>query len=269
MDFLRNLLSSIPDREDAVMNSSGKLVCPTCGDPVTMQVFICGKMRQVPVACTCRVRGWKESIAAQRALSLSQTVARCFEGSPGLEKCKFKTDDQSDIKASRACLNYAKDFQEMLEDGQGLLLMGNPGTGKSFLASAIANEVMQNDYTARVLNMATLANRLFSASDKIGFIERECQYHLLVLDDFGAERDSQFALEATYQIINHRYNTAMPMVITTNLSSAAFKNLPVEKQRIYDRILERCYPIVVNGENRRRSIALERRKRMEELLMEV
>ena len=66
------------------------------------------------------------------------------------------------------------------------------------------------------------------------------------------ERDSPYALEQIYNMIDSRYNSKKPMIITTNLGLKEMTECPsMERKRIYDRIIERCYPIQVIGDSRR------------------
>ena len=79
------------------------------------------------------------------------------------------------------------------------------------------------------------------------------RYTLLIIDDLGAERSTEFAQEQVFNIIDARYRSGKPMIITTNLTAEEIKNpQEVGYARIYDRILERCFPIAVMGESRRR-----------------
>ena len=72
---------------------------------------------------------------------------------------------------------------------------------------------------------------------------------LLILDDFGIERSTEYALEQIYNIINARYLKSKPTIITTNLN---FKDIETEQEdimldRIYSRIIEMCLPLRVIG----------------------
>ena len=75
---------------------------------------------------------------------------------------------------------------------------------------------------------------------------------LLILDDFGMERNTEYGQEIVFQVIDNRYQSRKPMIITTNLSLHTMK-LPrdLEHKRIYGRILEACVPIHFTGDNLR------------------
>lgn len=74
-------------------------------------------------------------------------------------------------------------------------------------------------------------------------------------------------MEHVYAIIDGRYKSGKPMVITTNLDSARFNDSSDESwNRIFDRILERCYPIEFTGDNRRAGKKADMRKAMRQRL---
>ncbi len=76
------------------------------------------------------------------------------------------------------------------------------------------------------------------------------EYDLLIIDDLGVERSTEYAMEQMFFVIDSRYRSRRPMIITTNLKLAELKNPPdLAHARIYDRILERCAPILFAGKN--------------------
>jgi DNA replication protein DnaC len=102
-------------------------------------------------------------------------------------------------------------------------------------------------------NFARLSNQLQGTWEKNDVIDDLSRYSLLILDDLGAERKSEYMQEIVFNIIDSRYRTGLPFFITTNLSIEEIKKpVDISCTRIYDRILERCFPIEINGESRRR-----------------
>ena len=88
---------------------------------------------------------------------------------------------------------------------------------------------------------------------------------LLVLDDFGAERDTPTKAEQVFSVIDARYVSKKPMVITTNLTD--FKTeTDVRRKRVYDRIFEVCAPIKMDGESKRRAEGQKRRESIRSIL---
>ena len=71
-----------------------------------------------------------------------------------------------------------------------------------------------------------------------------------IIDDLGVERSAEYAMEQMFFVIDSRYRSRRPMIITTNLKLSELKNPPdLAHARIYDRILERCAPILFDGKN--------------------
>ena len=78
---------------------------------------------------------------------------------------------------------------------------------------------------------------------------------LLVIDDFGMERGTEYALEQIYNIIDSRYRSRKPLIVTTNLTLTELKNpQDTAHARIYDRLLELCTPIACTGPSMRKNI---------------
>lgn len=104
------------------------------------------------------------------------------------------------------------------------------------------------------------------SEDRNPFIDSMNRYILLIIDDLGMERNSEFALEQVFHVIDSRYRSRKPLIVTTNLTLTEL-NAPTDTahRRIYDRILERCVPIRINNRNIRQDNAsknLEEAKRL-------
>ena len=81
------------------------------------------------------------------------------------------------------------------------------------------------------------------SEDRADFIASFDEYDLLIIDDLGVERNTEYAMEQMFFVIDSRYRSRRPMIITTNLKLDELKNPPdLAHARIYDRILERCAP---------------------------
>ena len=166
----------------------------------------------------------------------------------------FENDDRQNAKLSEAMLKYAENFAEFKKESKGLLLYGGVGTGKTYFAACIANKLIDKGYSVLMTNFARLTNQIQGMYEgKQEFIDSLNKYSLLIIDDLGAERKSEFMQEMVFNIIDSRYRSGLPLIITTNLTTDEIKQ-PKETSfaRIYDRVLERCFPIEVSGHSRRR-----------------
>lgn len=101
------------------------------------------------------------------------------------------------------------------------------------------------------------------------YISRLCRYPLLILDDFGMERDTAYGLEQVYSVIDSRYRSRRPLIVTTNLTLQQIQN-PTDTAyaRIYDRLLEMCAPVRFTGGNFRRETAQAKLERLKNLMNE-
>ena len=163
---------------------------------------------------------------------------------------------------------YVDKWAEVRTKNIGLLLWGGVGTGKSFFAGCIANALMEQKVSVRMTNFASILNDLSnSLSGRNDVVDRLCSYPLLIIDDFGIERGTEYALEQVYNIIDARYRSKKPLIVTTNLTLTDLKNpQDVAHARIYDRLLSMCSPICFAGENLRQQAAAQKTANMRALM---
>ena len=149
----------------------------------------------------------------------------------------------------------------------GYLFWGPVGTGKSYLASCIANALLEQEVTVKMTNFNTILNDLFAVEDKTEYIRSLNGYELLIIDDLGVERNSEYALENIFSVIDWRYRSGRPLITTTNLPLVQLKQeTKIGKKRIYDRILERCIPVKIDGVSRREAMANDNMQTMKNIL---
>ena len=148
--------------------------------------------------------------------------------------------------------SYVEHWNEAYRNNTGLLLFGDVGTGKSFFAGCIANALLDRDVPVLMTNFPTILNKLTGmfSEDRGELIASLGTYDLLILDDLGVERNTEYAMEQMFHVIDCRYRSRKPMIVTTNLKLDEIKNPPdLAHARIYDRILECCAPILFAGKN--------------------
>lgn len=169
--------------------------------------------------------------------------------------------------------NYVKEYEQMKKENIGLIFCGTVGSGKTYLACCIANALIE-EYMIRVKirNFAQIINDLQKSGfdlDKNEYIESLTNVSVLILDDLGIERDTSYAKEQVYNIVNSRYLKQKPTIFTTNLPYEKIQNSDdgVEYERIYSRIIEMCIPIKVMGEDFRKRLQKEKLKQNKERLL--
>jgi DNA replication protein DnaC len=163
---------------------------------------------------------------------------------------------------------YVENWSAMQEENIGYLLWGGVGTGKSYFAGCIANALMEQEVAVRMTNFALILNDLTASFEgRNEYITRLCRAPLLILDDFGMERGTEYSLEQVYNVIDSRYHSRRPLIVTTNLSLQDLQHpQDTAHARIYDRLLEMCAPIRFSGENFRRATAQDKLARLKNLM---
>ena len=166
--------------------------------------------------------------------------------------------------------NYVSNWEEMKANASGLLIWGDVGTGKSFFAGCIANALLEKGVPVLMTNFSRILNTLTGMhfEDRNQFINNLNRYSLLIIDDLGIERNSDFALEQVFNVIDSRYRSKKPLIITTNLTLSELNNAAdIAHKRIYDRILERCIPVRINNRNIRQDNATANLKQAKKILL--
>ena len=155
----------------------------------------------------------------------------------------------------------AKKFRKNLE-------YGSARWGKSYLAACIANALMEKEVAVCMTNFATILNDLAASFDgRNEYISRLCSYPLLILDDFGMERGTEYGLEQVYSVIDSRYRSDKPLIATTNLTLEELQHpQDTPHARIYDRLTSMCAPVRFTGSNFRKETAQEKLERLKQLM---
>lgn len=209
----------------------------------------------------------REAMEREKATRIQQKRKRVFGSAQGLMDCTFDRDNGAVPQLAWA-RQYVEHWPEMRRENMGLLFWGPAGTGKTFAAACIANALVDLEVGVRMITLGEALLNLFgmSGEERIQYLEVLTTCGLLILDDFGVERRTPYAREQVYEIVNRRYLSGRPMVVTTNLTLKELKNADRDDSRIHDRVLERCVPVCFDGTSLRQEKTAERIKRMQTLL---
>lgn len=261
--------------KDTHYEKDGHIYCKTCNERIDGKVIpMLDKPMIIRIACKCDRDRQEQEKQREKLLKQDRLRQNCFISKNQIAYTFENADENTDKEIIKKAKNYVKHFEEMRKDNVGLLLYGNVGSGKTYMACSIANAIItEYSYNVKMRNFAQILNDLQKGGftlDRNEYIEQTTNPTLLILDDFGIERNTEYALEQIYNVINARYLKARPTIITTNLN---FKDIEKEQEdimlgRIYSRIIEMCLPLRVIGVDRRKIQSKEKLKKAQNLIDE-
>lgn len=257
--------------EGDFIGEDGLVHCGKCGGARQVKLDVFGRERIVWCICKCEQEAMEAEKRDMEARESAKKVARMKrEGFPEAvySSWTFDNDDEKDPHTMGVAKRYAAHFSELAKEGQGLVFHGGMGTGKTYASACIANAVMEQGYSVLMTNMSRIYNTVNSTwENRQSDIDRLMRYDLLIIDDLGVERGSEHVTETVYAVIDGRYKANKPMVVSTNLTIEELKSTSdLGRARIYQRMLERCYPVEVKGPNRRMKGMTDNFYRMRDLL---
>lgn len=257
--------------EGDYIGSDGLIYCGKCNTPKQVRIEMKGVKLTPFCLCRCESEKYEKEKEAEKIQALKQQIERNrAAGFPevNMQKWTFEKDDRANAKISDICQRYVENFPKMKAKGKGLMFLGGFGTGKTFLAACIANALLDEGFSVLMTNFTRLVNTLFGMREgKQEYIDSLNKYSLLIIDDLGVERQSEYVAEIVQNIIDSRYRAGLPLIITSNLSPKDFTEThDIAKSRLYSRISEMCLPLVVNGVDRRKANSAARDSELAELL---
>jgi DNA replication protein DnaC len=209
--------------------------------------FVYDEASNTAFDCDCRPL----RIGRARSRSLSGVIPRRYQG-VSFDRPPVTDIDQRFVYVVRS---YVTHLDKNLDDGRGLLFIGDVGTGKTTLAMLVSKAAMEADRTVAIYSLPRLLAMLrgtynddaaFSLND---LIDRLCAVDLLHVDDVGAEQTSPWVLEQLYTIVNTRYEDGRAVMLTTNLPDDELK-LQIG-DRTVSRLNEMCTVLLLHGDDQR------------------
>lgn len=232
------------------------------------EINILGKRKIVQPICECEademdrsfteIQNRKHEKETRELFSISDMGEKLAESS--FDNFIRRTGTEKMFSNSQSYVEY---FDEWGEDS--LLIWGTPGNGKSRMAAAVANAVHENGKNIVFQSVPELLQRIRSTFGKQGgeteadIMKALLTCDLLILDDIGAEKLTDWVQDIMYRIIDGRYRKKKPILYTSNIEPKQLANQL--GGRTYDRILETSLIIENQATSYRREVAKERMKK--------
>lgn len=171
---------------------------------------------------------------------------------------------------------YVTNFKECKTQGIGLLIYGLPGNGKTYLVSSIANELLKQYIPVvcasinAILRQIQTCYRDRSNNTPETIINGLNQACLLIIDDLGAEQQTEWSKSMIYSLIDARYRRGLPLMITSNLNINPQETNSILAEmydrRTESRILEMCTPIHFTGKDIRIDESKKKTEKLKKIL---
>lgn len=260
---------------DTYIGADGILYCSKCHTRRETEKIMPFFNKRMPVPCECMKE--KENKAKEQAEynRKMEMLDRLRSASLLGERYKHTTFESTDIsvggdflKALDRCKKYCDIADTALENGYGIYIYGNSGTGKTHLTACICNELINQYRQCLFTNFFEISKLIRSTwgrnnTDAEIVIRNIGEVDFLFIDDLGTEAlkkngEDNWLQEQVFDIINKRYNNKKPTIFSSNHSLNELINERGMMSKTVDRIMEMSTAIIkVNGESYR---AKNRRK---------
>ena len=198
--------------------------------------------------CDCR----DALLAKRRARGVSSVIPKRFRD----VSFELAANDGITPPVLAAVRTFTESIEEQLEQGRGLWLMGDVGTGKTTLAMIVSKAAAEAGRSVAIYSMPRLLARIRRTYDSepgedsyLEFFDRLTSVDLLHIDDLGAEKRSDWVLEQLYAIVDERYQSQRSMVVTSNQDYAQLKTEIGD--RVVSRLTEMCEELPLYGPDMR------------------
>ena len=170
---------------------------------------------------------------------------------------EYKFDNFKVTNINKKEVEIAKDFTNKCINNKlenGLIITGNSGVGKTHLAASISNELIQKDILVlmgRLTSLLDMIKETFKDNSKSEneLIDLFSNLDMIVIDDLGTEKISQWALDKLYTIIENRNENKLPIIITTRFDKQSLLNRFYQSNdkdlsnAIIQKLYQMCYGI--------------------------
>ena len=173
----------------------------------------------------------------------------------------FNIETEMQKNAYNKAFEYANNIDKYIKNGTNIIFIGkgSVGTGKTHLACAIANYILERGIPVKVINIVSLVDELKEFTPAV---KKELKtVKVLLIDDLGKENGTVWLCSEIYGIINARYENELPTIITTEGSLSDLENnykveindkIVNKGVSMISRLTESCFLSVMQGEDYRK-----------------
>lgn len=221
--------------------------------------------------CNCEkaIRFWKEfdleQEEKQRQEKYRKIINNIYKDNYMKKRLqKYNFENFSDTYKEKNVINQLIKFTDLCiksEMKNGLIIYGNIGYEKTYFGACIANKIIEQNKIVLMEKSSSIIDRIKASFNKEGLSEIEIielysNVDMLIIDDFGNENLSKWALEKLYKIISNRYDNELPIVITTRynkeqlIEQLSTENDTEISEEIVEVLNEMCYGIAITEERK-------------------
>lgn len=241
--------------------TNDKAACQICGD---RGIILHG---DTAIPCSCMEQ--RKLFNSFKYARLSRELIGCSFDSFDLDYYNSGSSAKEHTLKAQKAVQAAKEFCYNVPDNPheiGLLFSGSVGSGKTFLAAAIANVLIEKQTKLLFLVVPDLLDELRATFDsksetsEFDLLDIARTIPVLILDDLGAHNYTDWTRNRLYTILNYRTNEQLPTIITTNLS---FDDIETHLgERTCSRLLQMCRIFRLSTEKDIRMQKYEKRERL-------
>lgn len=265
-----SIINIVSERAKAKVNpgdyeKDGILYCGNCNTPKQCMKTFNGIDRIFGCMCLCEQSQYEEEKKLdeekQKKIYIDQLRVNGIQDT-ALRSYRFESCEMTPLLKS--CKKYVGRWDEVLKGNHGLILWGDVESGKTFAAACIANALIDRGTPVLMTSFPRILSINFN--DRAEWLEEMVRFPLLLIDDFGVERSTEYSLETMYYVLDERYKSGKPLIVTTNLTLQEIENpTSTEYKRIFSRLREMCQPVRVTGRKWRKQKTEEKRENFMEI----
>lgn len=259
MNTMSEKMISVSKASNSLFSDCEKVfdhICPNCGEKIYHTFNNKQGIEKIDfyTACDCVTDAWEQETLKKLYDNHAQIIRNNKQAS-GFSKRdaedvskSFKTH-KGNVGAYNALIAYGDKFDNTTKTG--FFLYGPVGVGKSLLAKKAMTKVLNKGYSAYITSVSKMMSDI--KKDNSSFsrdtFNKVLDVDLLILDDIGVERGTEFEIEQLFQILESRWRDYKPIIFTSNLTLEELSSKYHDRDRLMSRILGTCQIIKVDGQD--------------------